>query len=125
MSQLHQLRGRIGRGGFASFCFLHSTSPPQTPAGQRLEAVAATTDGGELAEIDLRLRGEGDVLGSRQSGLGSRLALLRLTTDLDIVVAARARAARLIASDPGLRDHAALAAEVDRLLEDAAYLEKG
>ena len=125
VSQLHQLRGRIGRGSQPGTCFLHTAVPDGSPAGQRLAAVAGTTDGARLAELDLLQRGEGDVLGARQSGLRSRLALLRIIEDEPIVAAAREHAQQLVAADPELAGQPALAAAVEALVEDAAFLEKG
>jgi ATP-dependent DNA helicase RecG len=125
ISQLHQLRGRIGRGSHPSICLLHSALPPAAPARQRLDVVAATTDGAKLAIEDLRLRGEGDVLGAAQHGVRSRLRLLRLIEDAEIVVAARAAAQQLVSEDPALAEHPALAAVVADLELDAQHLEKG
>jgi ATP-dependent DNA helicase RecG len=125
VSQLHQLRGRVGRGEHASTCLLHTAVPAQTPAGERLAAVAATNSGAELARVDLRQRGEGDVLGAAQSGVRGQLRLLRLLDDEEIVTAAREAAQRLVHDDPSLASEPALAAAVAGLLDGAAFLEKG
>ena len=85
VSQLHQLRGRVGRGGVPGLCLLVTEAPVGTPARERVDAVAGTLDGFELAEIDLELRGEGDVLGDAQSGARSSLRLLRVVADADLI----------------------------------------
>jgi ATP-dependent DNA helicase RecG len=102
ISQLHQLRGRIGRGGHPGVCLLLTKSPPGTLARERLDAVAGTRDGFVLADVDLEQRREGDVLGASQSGTRSSLRLLRVLTDADVIVAARDIAERCIAEDPEL-----------------------
>jgi ATP-dependent DNA helicase RecG len=109
ISQLHQLRGRVGRGEHASLCLL--VGPRESP---RLAALAAYSDGFRLAEIDLELRGEGELVGTRQSGLpGFRVA--RLPEDADLLDRARAVAQRLLADDPELAEPAnALLAEALR-----------
>ena len=89
VSQLHQLRGRVGRGGLPGLCLLVTEAAPGTSSRSRVEAVARTLDGFELAEVDLELRGEGDVLGGAQSGVRSSLRLLRVVTDADLIVEAR------------------------------------
>lgn len=109
ISQLHQLRGRIGRGGHAGLCLLVTSAPPDSPGRERLEMVAATVDGFELARIDLSSRREGDVLGADQSGRKSSLRALSLLRDEDIIVAARAEAEVIVANDPELSEHTALA----------------
>lgn len=114
VSQLHQLRGRVGRGGLPGLCLLVTEAAPGTSARQRVEAVAATTDGFELAEVDLELRGEGDVLGDAQSGARSSLRLLRVVADAELIVSARAEAERVFAADPDLRAHPDLADAIDR-----------
>ncbi|TDD35422.1 ATP-dependent DNA helicase RecG [Nonomuraea terrae] len=126
VSQLHQLRGRVGRGGLPGLCLLVSDFPEGTPARARLDAVAATLDGFELSRVDLEQRREGDVLGAAQSGKRSSLKLLQLLRDEEVIATAREEAARLLESDPELRAHDALRAEIDRLLADerAEYLEK-
>ena len=112
VSQLHQLRGRVGRGAVPGLCILVTEADPYTPARARVEAVAATTDGFELAEVDLDLRGEGDVLGDAQSGVRSSLRLLRVVADADLIATARAEAERLLAEDPALDRHPGLAAAI-------------
>jgi ATP-dependent DNA helicase RecG len=127
LSQLHQLRGRVGRGSAPGVCLLVTEVPPGTTARERLDAVAGTTDGFELARLDLELRREGDVLGSMQSGRRSGLALLSLLRHEEIIVKAQAYATDLVAADPGLRSHPELAALVAETVGDderAAYLDK-
>ncbi|MFI5957277.1 ATP-dependent DNA helicase RecG [Cryptosporangium sp. NPDC051539] len=126
VSQLHQLRGRVGRGSAAGVCLLVTDAPAGTKARERLDAVASTTDGFELAQLDLEQRREGDVLGVAQSGRRSRLKLLSLLHDLDVITDARTEATTLVAEDPELRAYPGLAAAVDALVDpDAAdYLEK-
>ncbi|MDQ1703301.1 MAG: ATP-dependent helicase RecG, partial [Frankiaceae bacterium] len=125
ISQLHQLRGRVGRGTAQGWCFLQTEMPLGTPARERLDAVAATLDGFELARVDLELRREGDVLGASQSGRGS-LHFLRLSKDADVIAAARTEATALIESDPTLADHPALAEAIAASFDDdrAEYLER-
>ncbi|MCW2611083.1 MAG: ATP-dependent helicase RecG [Actinomycetota bacterium] len=127
VSQLHQLRGRVGRGSAPGLCLLVTEAFGGTPARQRLDAVAATSDGFELARLDLEQRREGDVLGAAQSGRRSRLRLLSLLRDVELIETAREEASRLVAADPDLRDHPALAATVAAMVdaERAEYLEKG
>ncbi|MGW0478793.1 ATP-dependent DNA helicase RecG [Nonomuraea sp. NPDC003214] len=126
VSQLHQLRGRVGRGGLPGLCLLVSDFPENTPARARLDAVAATLDGFELSRVDLEQRREGDVLGAAQSGKRSSLKMLQLLRDEDVIATARDEAAALLAADPALTTHPGLRAEIDRLLADerAEYLEK-
>jgi ATP-dependent DNA helicase RecG len=126
VSQLHQLRGRIGRGSAAGICLLVTDSGPDTPARERLDAVAATTDGFALARLDVEQRREGDVLGAAQSGRRSQLRLLSLLRDEDLIVAARAEASGLVADDPQLGAYPLLAAEVAVLVAEdkAEFLEK-
>ncbi|WP_405375786.1 MULTISPECIES: ATP-dependent DNA helicase RecG [unclassified Microbacterium] len=112
VSQLHQLRGRVGRGSIPGLCLLVTEAVAGSPARARVEAVAATTDGFELAEVDLDLRGEGDVLGDKQSGVRSSLRLLRVVADADIIAIARAEAERVIAADPALDAHPGLLAAI-------------
>jgi ATP-dependent DNA helicase RecG len=114
VSQLHQLRGRVGRGGVPGLCLLVTEAAPGTSARARVEAVAATLDGFELAEVDLDLRGEGDVLGDAQSGARSSLRLLRVVTDADLITEARAAAEEVLAEDPALLQHPGLAAAIER-----------
>jgi ATP-dependent DNA helicase RecG len=112
LAQLHQLRGRIGRGEHPSTCVLFDEGPPDNPeARARLEAMVRTTDGFELADEDLRLRGEGTLFDVRQSGMPD-LRLARLAEDLDLVKRARARAFELVESDPELEGHPRLLAEL-------------
>ena len=127
ISQLHQLRGRIGRGGAAGLALLVTEAAPGTPARERLAAVAATTDGFELARVDLELRKEGDVLGAAQSGLRSSLRLLRVLRDESIIEQARADAASLVDADPLLDSHPALVAAIAVLVGDEGeqFLERG
>jgi len=116
IAQLHQLRGRVGRGAHRSTCYL--VGEATTPEGEaRLEALVRSTDGFELAEVDLDLRGEGTIMGERQKGRND-LKLASLRRDREWVERARAAAIELIDADPDLDDHPALAAEIDRLLGD-------
>ena len=126
VSQLHQLRGRVGRGGHPGLCLLVTDAVAGTPARERLDAVAATTDGFALARLDVEQRREGDVLGAAQSGRRRQLKLLSLLRDEDLIVAARAEAADIVAADPTLVAHPLLADQVAALLRDdqAEYLEK-
>ncbi|MDP9240130.1 MAG: ATP-dependent DNA helicase RecG, partial [Actinomycetota bacterium] len=126
VSQLHQLRGRIGRGAAAGLCLLVTDMEEGTPARERLEAVSRTSDGFALARLDLEQRREGDVLGAAQSGRRRQVRLLSLLRDEDLIVAARQEASNLVAADPTLADHPALAAAVADLVDDeqAEYLEK-
>ena len=124
LAQLHQLRGRVGRGEHQSVCFLvgEATTPE---AQQRLEAMLETNDGFELAKLDVEIRGEGTIMGDKQSGRGS-LLLARLQRDEDWVRKARAAAEELVLADPELADHQALAEEISVMLqeESAAFLTK-
>ena len=126
VSQLHQLRGRVGRGGIPGLCLLVTEAPAGTSARERVEAVAATLDGFALAEVDLELRGEGDVLGDAQSGARSSLRLLRVVKDADLIATARDAAERVLEADPALREHAGLAAAIERRvgMEERAALAK-
>jgi ATP-dependent DNA helicase RecG len=127
VSQLHQLRGRVGRGAAAGICLLVSEAVEGSSARERLEAVASTTDGFKLSEIDLEQRREGDVLGASQSGRHSHLRLLSLLRDAKLITDARAEATALVGDDPSLARHPALAASVAALVDEerAEYLEKG
>jgi ATP-dependent DNA helicase RecG len=127
VSQLHQLRGRVGRGELPGLCLLVTESPDGTKARERLDAVAATTDGFELARLDLEQRREGDVLGAAQSGRRSSLKLLTLLKDEALIRKARDEAAALLDGDPDLERHPVLAAELAAIVDDdrAEYLEKG
>lgn len=126
VSQLHQLRGRVGRGGIPGLCLLVTEAPAGTSARERVEAVAATLDGFALAEVDLELRGEGDVLGGAQSGARSSLRLLRVVKDADLIATARDAAERVLEADPSLREHGGLAAAIERRvgMEERAALAK-
>ena len=126
VSQLHQLRGRVGRGSEPGLCLLVTMSDPDSPAGERLAAVAASTDGFELSRLDVELRHEGDVLGARQSGVRSSLRLLSVVRHEDVITDARDAAQTVVAADPTLADHPALAAAVHALeeTEQADYLER-
>jgi ATP-dependent DNA helicase RecG len=119
VSQLHQLRGRVGRGGVPGLCLLVTTAEPETLARERVDAVAATLDGFELAEIDLELRREGDVLGSIQSGGRSSLRLLRVVKDADVIQDARAVAFEIIDADPQLAAHPAIRGALERRLRES------
>jgi ATP-dependent DNA helicase RecG len=127
VSQLHQLRGRVGRGSAPGVCLLVTEAVEASSARERLEAVASTTDGFKLSEIDLEQRREGDVLGASQSGKHSHLRLLSLLRDAKLITDARAEAIDLVADDPTLSRHPALAASVATLVDEerAEYLEKG
>ena len=116
LAQLHQLRGRVGRGAEQSYCLLVSrpTEELTEDAAKRLDAMVETTDGFVLAERDMEIRGEGQLLGARQSGF-SDLRFVRLRKDHDLLE--RARDAAATVADTGL-----LAEEVDRLLSDAEHL---
>lgn len=126
VSQLHQLRGRVGRGTTPGLCLLVTNASDESSAMERLAAVAATTDGFELSRLDLEQRREGDVLGSAQSGVRSHLRLLRVIRDEDLISQARDVAERLVAKDPSLDSMPQLKIEVDKLRQEerAAYLEK-
>ncbi|QIK67002.1 ATP-dependent DNA helicase RecG [Nocardioides sp. HDW12B] len=126
LSQLHQLRGRVGRGGHPGLCLLVTTSEAGSPARDRLDAVAATTDGFVLAERDLELRREGDVLGSNQSGHHRSLRLLSVARDAALITTSREAATALVEADPDLAGaeelrSAVLGLEID---DQAAFLEK-
>ncbi|GAA2013036.1 ATP-dependent DNA helicase RecG [Microbacterium ulmi] len=126
VSQLHQLRGRVGRGGVPGLCLLVTEASSGSPARERVEAVAATLDGFELAEVDLELRSEGDVLGDAQSGVRSSLRLLRVVKDADLIAEARVAAERVLDDDPALSRHPGLAAAIERRvgMEERAALGK-
>lgn len=112
LSQLHQLRGRVGRGGTSSWAFLVSQAEPGSLGEQRLDVIRDTTDGAAIAEADLRLRGAGDVLGDAQSGGKSSLKLLRVVKDADLIIDARERARELLTDDPTLHSEVQLAGAV-------------
>ena len=126
VSQLHQLRGRVGRGTEPGLCLLVTEAPEGTKARQRLADVAGTVDGFRLAEIDLEQRREGDVLGAAQAGRKKSLKLLSVLRDRDLIVTARKEATDLVDADPELAGYPALAAEMSALLdeEQAGFLEK-
>ncbi|MFF7117293.1 ATP-dependent DNA helicase RecG [Streptomyces albogriseolus] len=127
VSQLHQLRGRVGRGSAPGLCLLVTEMPEASPARQRLNAVASTLDGFELSRIDLEQRREGDVLGQAQSGTRSSLRMLAVIDDEEVIAEAREEAARIVASDPDLERLPALRTALDALLDEEReqYLEKG
>jgi ATP-dependent DNA helicase RecG len=115
ISQLHQLRGRVGRGGNAGLCLLLTTAEPGSVALERVNAVASNLDGFKLSEIDLELRREGDVLGSNQSGGRSSLKLLRVIRDADLIQDARPQAEQLLQKDPTFEKHTRLALALEEL----------
>jgi ATP-dependent DNA helicase RecG len=115
ISQLHQLRGRVGRGGLPGLCLLLTTAEEGTLALERVQAVASTIDGFKLSEIDLELRREGDVLGASQSGGRSTLRLLRVIQDADLIQHARTLAQAVLAADPTLENHPVLAESLQRI----------
>ncbi|MEV8448121.1 ATP-dependent DNA helicase RecG [Streptomyces sp. Cmuel-A718b] len=127
VSQLHQLRGRVGRGSAAGLCLLVSEAHEASPARARLSAVAATLDGFELSRIDLEQRREGDVLGQAQSGVRSSLRMLTVIDDEEVIAAAREEAVAIVAADPELEHlpelRTVLAALLDKDREE--YLDKG
>lgn len=118
LSQLHQLRGRIGRGREPGICLLVSDAPEGSTAGRRLEALSATTDGFELAHVDLLLRREGDVLGAAQSGRRGALRFLRVVSDGAVIDRAREDARALVDADPELEQWPALRHAIDLQLSD-------
>jgi ATP-dependent DNA helicase RecG len=126
VSQLHQLRGRVGRGGKPGLCLLVTDSPPGSPARERLDAVAATVDGFALSRLDLEQRREGNVLGAAQAGRKSGLKLLTLLRDEELIVQARMEAQAVVDADPRLAAHPALVSAIRALLdeEQANFLEK-
>ncbi|CAL9577030.1 ATP-dependent DNA helicase RecG [Streptomyces sp. enrichment culture] len=127
VSQLHQLRGRVGRGSAPGLCLLVTEMPEASPARQRLDAVASTLDGFELSRIDLEQRREGDVLGQAQSGTRSSLRMLAVIDDEEVIAEAREEATRIVAADPDLERLPALRTALDALLDEEReqYLEKG
>ncbi|GEB61423.1 ATP-dependent DNA helicase RecG [Streptomyces gardneri] len=127
VSQLHQLRGRVGRGSAPGLCLLVTEMPEASPARQRLGAVAATLDGFELSRIDLEQRREGDVLGQAQSGVRSSLKMLTVIDDEEVIAAAREEATSLVLADPDLTAHPGLRTALEALLDKdrEEYLEKG
>ncbi len=122
VSQLHQLRGRVGRGGHPGLCLLVTSTDPGSPARRRLEAVASTVDGVALSQIDLEQRREGDVLGTSQSGSHSTLRLLSVLRDEQVIQQARDLASDIVARDPHLVEHPDLATAV-AALEDSTLVE--
>ncbi|MEU1269106.1 ATP-dependent DNA helicase RecG [Streptomyces sp. NPDC005799] len=127
VSQLHQLRGRVGRGSAPGLCLLVTEMPEASAARERLNAVASTLDGFELSRIDLEQRREGDVLGQAQSGARTSLRVLAVIEDEDVIAEAREEAAAVVAADPELTDLPALRTALDALLDEEReqYLEKG
>ncbi|MEU2227683.1 ATP-dependent DNA helicase RecG [Streptomyces sp. NPDC018347] len=127
VSQLHQLRGRVGRGSAPGLCLLVTEMPEASAARQRLNAVASTLDGFELSRIDLEQRREGDVLGQAQSGARSSLRVLAVIEDEEVIAEARQEAAAVVAADPELTGLPALRTALDALLDEdrEQYLEKG
>ncbi|WP_328506054.1 ATP-dependent DNA helicase RecG [Streptomyces sp. NBC_00391] len=127
VSQLHQLRGRVGRGSAAGLCLLVTEMPEASAARQRLNAVAATLDGFELSRIDLEQRREGDVLGQAQSGARTSLRMLAVIDDEEIIAEARQEAAAVVAADPDLKSLPGLRTALDALLDEEReqYLDKG
>ncbi|MER7663455.1 ATP-dependent DNA helicase RecG [Streptomyces sp. NPDC096193] len=127
VSQLHQLRGRVGRGSAPGLCLLVTEMPEATPARARLGAVAATLDGFELSRIDLEQRREGDVLGQAQSGVRSSLRMLTVIEDEEVIAAAREEAVTVVREDPELERLPELRTALDALLdkERERYLDKG
>jgi ATP-dependent DNA helicase RecG len=125
VSQLHQLRGRVGRGTSPGLCLLVTQCDPETPARQRLDAVAGTLDGFDLSRIDLEQRREGDVLGASQSGSRSHLRLLRVLRDEKMIEVARAEAAEILQT--GIEQYPHLVSELKTIQDDAAaeYIDKG
>ena len=126
ISQLHQMRGRVGRGGLPGLCLLVTGAANGSPSRERLAAVASTTDGFELSQLDLELRREGDVLGAVQSGRRSSLRVLEVLRDEDVIARARADADEVIGNDPTLAGYPALRSALARLTaeESTDYLEK-
>jgi len=126
VSQLHQLRGRVGRGNLPGLCLLVTDAEPESKARERLDAVASTTDGFKLSRLDLEQRREGDVLGASQAGRSSSLRLLTLQRDEDVILAAREEATALVEADPDLEGNPALAEELAALLDEdrTEFLEK-
>ena len=127
VSQLHQLRGRVGRGSAAGLCLLVTEAAEGSSARERLDAVASTVDGFELAKLDLTLRREGDVLGEAQSGYSRHLRMLSLAEDEQLIADARLEAVALLGRDPDLAAHPALRAAIAATVDEdrAEFLEKG
>jgi len=126
VSQLHQLRGRVGRGDAAGLCLLVTEAPEASQSRERLDAIAATADGFRLSRLDLEQRREGDVLGAAQAGRQSSLKMLRLLSDEDLIAFARQEASAVVEADPQLAAHPALRNAIDDLLgpQRAEFLDK-
>jgi ATP-dependent DNA helicase RecG len=126
VSQLHQLRGRVGRGKVPGICLLVTETLDGTATRERLAAVESTTDGFELSRLDLELRREGDILGSSQSGKKSGLKLLSLLRDEDVIAEARERSQEIVGEDPALGKYVGLAHMIADVVdaERAEYLDK-
>ena len=126
VAQLHQLRGRVGRGTAAGLCLLVTEAAPHTPARERLEAITATTDGFELSRLDLEQRREGDVLGAAQAGRRSSLRILAVLRDEKVIREAWEEAIALVDDDSDLRRHPDLAAAITDLVDadQAGFIEK-
>ena len=127
LAQLHQLRGRVGRGKLGGVCLVWSGAQPDTLASRRLDAFTKTTDGFELAAIDLRLRESGNILGDSQSGRASSLRILDLVADEHVISQARKDAKQLVEADPQLKQHPGLQQAIARRIseEEQEYLERG
>lgn len=127
LAQLHQLRGRIGRGKFGGVCLVWSAAQPDTLASHRLDAFTKTTDGFELAAFDLQLRESGNILGDSQSGRASSLKILDLLADEEVISQARKDAKHLVAGDPHLQQHQVLKQAIARRVseEEQEFLERG
>jgi len=126
VSQLHQLRGRVGRGDAAGLCLLVTEAPEASQSRERLDAIAATADGFRLSRLDLEQRREGDVLGAAQAGRQSSLKMLRLLSDEELIAFARQEASAVVEADPQLAAHPALRNAIDDLLgpQRAEFLDK-
>jgi ATP-dependent DNA helicase RecG len=126
VSQLHQLRGRVGRGKVPGLCLLVTNSEAESPSRARLESVASTLDGFELSRIDLEQRREGDVLGTSQSGRKSGLRMLQVLRDEDVIADARDIARQVLKADSELKNNLGLAKRIKeiQLDEKSEYLEK-
>ena len=126
-SQLHQLRGRVGRGPGGGLCLLLTEAPAGSPGRERVETVAATSDGFALAEADLAERREGDLLGATQSGRRTSFRVLSVLHDVDVIARARADAVQLVEADPALAAHPDLLAHLGDALPEvrAGFLAKG
>ncbi|POH71994.1 ATP-dependent DNA helicase RecG [Arthrobacter glacialis] len=127
ISSLHQLRGRVGRGGHKGTCLLVTNLEPDHPSRKRLDLVASTIDGFMLAREDMQMRREGDILGAKQSGGNSGLRVLSVLRDEDLIARARADATEIVEKDPELEFHPALKLEIDMYVteKNEAFLERG